>query len=383
MNLFQGRSPYGTAFFLVLAGGGCYTVAMKLLYGLLALMGAVCAAEVGKMQSVANLPQHEVVAAPAALQVGQGNPRNIILMIGDGMSSEHVWAAWVCNGGKLNITQLPVTGFSRTFSANRLITDSAAGGTALACGEKTDNGMLGQTPAGKRLSSLATTFAGAPYHKKTGLVVTKAITDATPAAFYAHVASRKNTAEIARYLCESGVDVVVGGGSAAFSEQQMQQLKSKDGSFVLLAAEGHCAYAAQRGDFLPANTRKALEVLETAPNGFFLMIEGSEIDSASHEADLRRAVEETLDFDRALGEVLKWMQHHPDTLLVVTADHQTGGLVIHDGSVKNGKVKATFASTDHTGVSVPVYAAGCGAANFTGVQDNTRIPHKILQLVQE
>ncbi len=335
------------------------------------------------MQSVANLPQHEPADAPAALRAVQAKPRNIILMIGDGMSSEHVWAAWVCNGGKLNITQLPVTGFSRTFSADKLVTDSAAGGTALACGEKTNNGMLGQAPSGKMLSSLAAVFATAPYHKKTGLVVTKAITDATPAAFYAHVASRKNTAEIARYLCESGVDVVVGGGSAAFSEQQMQQLKSKAGSFVLLAAEGDCAYAAQRGDFLPDNTRKALELLESAPNGFFLMIEGSEIDSASHEADLRRAVEETLDFDRALGEVLKWMQHHPDTLLVVTADHQTGGLVIHDGSVKKGKVKGTFATTSHSGVAVPVYAAGCGAGNFTGVQDNTQIPHKILQLVRE
>ncbi len=335
------------------------------------------------MQAVENLPQHAVAVAPAALQAVQGKPRNIILMIGDGMSSEHVWAAWICNGGKLNITQLPVTGFSRTYSANRLITDSAAGGTALACGQKTDNGMLGQTPAGEPLRSLAAIFAAAPYHRKTGMVVTKTITDATPAAFYAHVTSRKNTAEIARHLCASGVDIIVGGGASAFSAQQMQQLNAGEGGLVVLAAAGDCAYAAQRGDFLPAYTRKALAALEPAPNGFFLMIEGSKIDSASHDADLRRAVEETLDFDRAVGEVLQWMQHHPDTLLVVTADHQTGGLVIHDGSLKDGKVKATFATTSHTGVAVPVYAAGCGAADFAGVQDNTQIQHKILKIVQE
>lgn len=356
---------------------------MKLMFGLLTLLGAVYAAEVGKMQTVAALPRHEVAVEKSAMQVVQAKPRNIILMIGDGMSAEHVWAAWVCNGGKLNMTQLPVAGFSCTYSANRLITDSAAGGTALACGQKTDNGMLGQTPSGEALRSLAAIFAAPPYHKKTGLVVTKAITDATPAAFYAHVASRKNTAKIAAHLCESGVDVVVGGGAAAFSEQQMQQLNAGEDALVVLAAPGDCAYAAQRGDFLAEHTRKALEALEPAPNGFFLMIEGSKIDSASHEADLRRAVEETLDFDKALGEVLRWMQQHPDTLLVVTADHQTGGLVIHDGSVKEGKVKATFATTAHTGVAVPVYAAGCGAADFTGVLDNTQIPHKILQIVQE
>ena len=363
----------------LLAGGGaaCYTPCMKLILNLLLLAGCLSGAEVGKMQTVADMPQHEVVAeVPQAVQ---GTPRNVILMIGDGMSSEHVWAAWVCNGGKLNVELLPVTGFSRTFSANRLVTDSAAGGTALACGEKTDNGMLGQTPEGKALSSLAAIYASAPYHKKVGLVVTKAITDATPAAFYAHTASRKNTAELARQLCESGIEVVVGGGAAAFSSQQMEQLGAQD-AFVLLAAEGDCDYAAKRGDFLPRYTRKALELLEAAPNGFFLMIEGSKIDMASHEADARRAVEETLDFDRALGEVLKWMQSHPDTLLVVTADHQTGGLVIHDGSVKERKVKATFATTSHTGVAVPVYATGCGADVFTGVMDNTQVPRKILQV---
>lgn len=328
------------------------------------------------------MPQHEVVDFAVKAVPLKSAPRNVILMIGDGMSSEHVWAAWLANGGKLNIEKLPVTGFSRTYSANHTITDSAAGGTALACGEKTNNGMLGQEPDGRPLQSLASRFAAAPYNKKTGLVVTKAITDATPAAFYAHTASRNNTAVIARQLCESGFAVLVGGGFAAFSDAQIDKLV-KDTEWLLLPATGDCLYVPHRGEMLPEQTKRALDILEKAPNGFFLMVEGSKIDSASHNADARTAIAETLDFDKAVGVVLQWMHRHPDTLLVVTADHQTGGLVIHNGDVKKGAVEASFFSTDHTGIVVPVYAAGVGAASFSGVMDNTQIPARILEIVTE
>lgn len=355
---------------------------MKLFCCCLLLLGCACAAEVGKGQKVENLSQHEVVDFSVKSTERKSSPRNVILMIGDGMSSEHVWAAWIANGGKLNIEKLPATGFSRTFSASHTITDSAAGGTALACGEKTANGMLGQAPDGRPLKSLAAHFAAAPYNKKTGLVVTKAITDATPAAFYAHTASRKNTAVIARQLCESGVDVLVGGGFAAFSDSQIDKLVKKT-QWLLLPATGDCLYVPQRGDMLPEQTKRALEILEKNPNGFFLMVEGSKIDSASHEADARLAVAETLDFDKAVGVVLQWMRHHPDTLLVVTADHQTGGLVIHGGDVKRGSVEVSFSTTSHTGIAVPVYAAGVGAHTFSGVMDNTQIPTKILEIVTE
>lgn len=355
---------------------------MKRMVAFLLMAGCVCAAGVGKVQTVEKMPQHEVAVQSVPVDAA-AKPSNVILMIGDGMSSEHVWAAWVCNGGKLNLEQMPVTGFSRTFSANRLVTDSAAGGTALACGHKTNNGMLGQTADGRALSSLASRLYAAPYHKAVGLVVTKAITDATPAAFYAHTASRHNTAEIAKQLCAAPFSVIVGGGSGAFSSAQMQALRKNDQAYVELAAKEHCPYAPERGDFLARQTERALAELEKSPRGFFLMIEGSEIDTASHAADARLAVAETLDFDHALGVVLRWMQSHPDTLLVVTADHQTGGIAIHGGSVQERKVKVSFATTEHTGVAVPVYAAGCGAQKFTGVMDNTQIPQKIFQIVAE
>ena len=357
---------------------------MKLSSLFIFLAGLACAAGAATIQTVDSVKQHEVAAASWLKQIPDAAPiKNVILLIGDGMSSEHVWAAWICNGGKLNVEKLPYTGFSRTYSANKLVTDSAAGGTALACGEKTDNGMLGQTPKGKHLQSLAAVMMDAPYSKKAGLVVTKAITDATPAAFYAHTSSRKNTKKIAAQLCEAGLQVVVGGGSEHFTAEQVAALNAVAGSHVLLAAPEHCPYAAERGALLPEQTRQALRILEQSPTGFFLMIEGSEIDSASHAKELRRAVEETLDFDSALGEVLAWMEGRTDTLLVVTADHQTGGLVIHDGNVKAGQVKGSYATDSHTGIAVPIYAAGPGASRFTGVMENTEIPRLILQLLSQ
>lgn len=339
-------------------------------------------AETGTVQTVQNLKRHEVNTAEWLADIPQDAPvRNVILMIGDGMSAEHVSAAWICNGGKLHLFNLPYTGFSRTWSANRLITDSAAGGTALACGAKTNNGMLGQTPDGAPLFSLAAQLSAAPYNKKAGLVVTKSITDATPAAFYAHTSSRNHTKKIAAQLMKSTLQVVVGGGGSHFSAEQLQQMKAVNNAHVFLAADGDCAYAAERGDFLPEQTRVALNVLELAPQGFFLMIEGSKIDSASHDSLLKETVEETLDFDAALGVVLEWMKGRTDTLLVVTSDHQTGGLVIHDGNIAKGKVQASFSTTSHNGVMVPIYAAGPGAANFVGVMENVQLPQRILKRV--
>lgn len=315
---------------------------------------------------------HEAVEAVAAT----ARARNVILMIGDGMGSEHVWAAWMANHGKLNITGLPVTGFIVTTSASHAVTDSAAGGTAIACGCKTKNGQLGITADGESVDSLAVQMRRAG--KATGLVVTKAVTDATPAAFYAHVKSRKDTPAIAEALVRAGFDVVVGGGSAAFSAGQLQTLEEKS-RLLELAAAGDCEPASKRGDWLPTRVEKALSVLEKDQDGFFLMVEGSKIDMSSHVNDMEETVRETLDFDQAVGVVLRWMKKHPDTLLVVTADHQTGGLTLHGGDKDKGEVKGRFSTFSHSGVSVPVYAAGAGAGAFVGVQDNTGLAPKIRQ----
>lgn len=315
---------------------------------------------------------HETTTEPAAATAA--TPRNVILMIGDGMGAEHVWAAWLCNRGQLNITGLPVTGVSVTTSASDTITDSAAGGTAIACGIKTKNGQLGIDAGGARVESLAEQMRRAG--KSTGIVVTKTVTDATPAAFYAHVKSRNDTSAIAKALVDAGFDVVAGGGAGDFSSEQKSALK-KQTSWFELAADKHCAPVSERGDWLPQSVKRALAELEKDPDGLFLMVEGSKIDTEAHVNNLSETVQETLDFDKAVGVVLEWMKQHSDTLLVVTADHQTGGLSIHGGDKEKGEVKGCFTTFKHSGVSVPVYAAGCGASAFSGVMDNTEISPRI------
>ncbi|MBR3925600.1 MAG: alkaline phosphatase [Akkermansia sp.] len=342
------------------------------------LLGGLLSAAEQRPQTVDGLPSHEVVEYNLSVAPAASRPKNVILMIGDGMGSEQLWAAWLCNRGKLFIQTLPQAAFLRTPSANRTVTDSAAAGTAIACGQKTNNGMLGLLPDGTPLKSLSAVLR--ERGMRTGLVVTKAITDATPAAFYAHVASRRNTPAIAAALTTAGFDVVLGGGAAAFSEEQLQTM-SAQGADVELFAPGDCPPASRRGDLLPRCTQRALERLANAENGFFLMIEGSRIDSSAHDNKLEELVREVLDFDQAVGVVLRWIQQHPDTLLIVTADHQTGGLIILDGSRDCGRVTGVFCSENHTGVAVPLYATGPGSGSFSGVMENTELYQKILVLL--
>ncbi len=326
------------------------------------------------VQTACGLPQHEVPVAPAA--VSDAAPaRHVILMIGDGMGPEHVWAAWACNGGKLHLHRLPVCGWSRTSSASHAITDSAAGGTAIACGARTSNGTVGQSAEGKPYTSLATEMkqrGGA-----TGLVVTKSITDATPAAFYAHAASRHDTPRIAAQLGEGGFSVILGGGAADVPAATVAALRAA-GALVELSAPQNLPPATQRGDYLPQAVERALNQLEKSGKPIFLMVEGSQIDVAAHARDLKETVAEVLEFDRALGVVLRWAEAHPETLVVVTADHQTGGLSILDADVAAGSVSGSFATRNHSGLAVPLYACGAGAGHFSGIDDNRNIRERIL-----
>ncbi|MBR5194519.1 MAG: alkaline phosphatase [Akkermansia sp.] len=324
----------------------------------------------------ASQPDNSINARAHARAARQKVARNVVLMIGDGMGSEHVWAAWLYNGSRLNITTLPVTGFSITSSASHGVTDSAAGGTAIACGCKAINGQLGLDAEGRAVESLAARMRKAG--KATGIVVTKSVTDATPAAFYAHVKSRKDTPAIAAALVDAGFDVVAGGGADDFTEEQRAELEKKT-RMLELAAPGECEAPDKRGDWMPRQVEKALRVLETDKDGFFLMVEGSKIDMEAHSKDLKGVIQETLDFDQAVGVVLEWMKKHPDTLLVVTADHQTGGLSITNANRETGMVTGKFSTYRHSGVAVPVYAAGVGAERFTGVRENTDLAPKIYQ----
>ena len=331
-------------------------------------------------------------------------PKNIILMIGDGMGVSHVFAALTANGGRLFLENFKHIGFSKTQSAGNYITDSAAGGTALSTGKKTFNGAIGVVINAQGDTVAVKTVLEMAEEKglSTGLVATSSITHATPAAFVSHQYSRDLDEEIAEDIVKSGVDVFIGGGYRFFSErkdgrdliidlkekgyqvlQEMDEIvKVKSGKLAgLTVPESNLPYPDRKMD-LPLSTETALNILDNNKKGLFLMVEGSQIDWGSHQNNTVYVVQEMLDFDRAIGKALEFASKDGKTLIIVTSDHETGGLAILNGDMKTGILKGGFATGGHTGVMVPVFAYGPGAEQFTGIMENTDIGKKIISLLE-
>ncbi|MCG8578697.1 MAG: alkaline phosphatase [Bacteroidales bacterium] len=325
-------------------------------------------------------------------------PKNIILFIGDGMGVAQVFAGITVNGG-LNMEQMPFIGFNKTQSADNYVTDSAAGGTAISTGVRTYNGAIGVDVNGEKLTTILE--YAERNNKATGLVSTSAITHATPASFIAHQPQRNMYEQIAGDFLETDIDVFIGGGADFFTKRVdgrnlVLELNQKgyrvaynidevedvnSGKLAVLTAVAHNPGYRDRGEMLTKSTSKAIEVLSNADSkGFFLMVEGSQIDWGGHQNDASYVTGEVLDMDRALAEALKFAMEDRRTLVIVTADHETGGMTINDGDVEKGYVKAGFNVGDHTAVMVPVFAFGAGAEEFIGVYDNTEIFEKIYKL---
>ncbi|MBC8155705.1 MAG: alkaline phosphatase [Bacteroidetes bacterium] len=337
---------------------------------------------------------------PVSLHSEPANtPKNIIFMVGDGMGTAQVFTALTANHGTLNLMRCTAIGFHRTQSADQFVTDSGAGATAFAIGKKTHNEAIGVDVYDEPHETIleAAKRAG----RATGIVVTCSITHATPASFYAHVPSRSQSADIAGQLLTSDLDVFVGGGRAYFDDREdgqdlieglqtkgYQVLDSAD-DFTTVAAGKLAVFTAThephklaegRGDVLFHGTKTALTLLDQHDKGFFMVIEGSQIDWGGHANDTRYIIDEMLDFDKTVGAVLDFAHRDGNTLVVITADHETGGLAILDGDVGEGSVQVEFATGGHTGVMVPVFAYGPGAETFIGIYENTAIYDKMLAL---
>lgn len=363
--------------------------------------------------------QPSITTAPYPLTSAR-RVRNVILCIGDGMGLSQVAMASAKAtgpGGKLHMERLPVAGTVRTYSASSRVTDSAAAGTAMATGVKTKNGMIGMDPDGGAYLTLleAAQAKGMP----TGLVATSAITHATPASFGAHIRSRKMETDIAEQLIADKVNVLFGGGRKFFLPKSdpksgrkddldliaqareagyevietASELRSSRGPHVLGLFQLEALTTAEPEPSLAMLAGKAIQVLRHAclessvddgRPGFFLMIEGSQIDWACHDNDAAKAVRQTLLFDQAIEAAVDFALRDGRTLVVVTADHETGGLTLTDsGNEEKGDADLTahWSTKGHTGTPVPLWAIGPGAAHFAGVQDNTDIPKKIAQLL--
>ena len=323
---------------------------------------------------------------------------NVIYMIGDGMGLPQVFATMLATGEEMTFQQFPYTGIVDTRSASNDITDSAAGGTALACDKKTKNGMVGMDADTVAMESVLDVMA--EQGKSTGIVVTCYAGHATPADFYAKVPQRKMYEDIAVQLAESDkINVMIAGGRKHFDHRSdsinlLERMENELGwkvydtladidttcqKYVVLAAKGQMPKAPQRGDFLPEGVKTALKTLSQNEKGFFLMVEGSQIDFACHNKDSVNMVEETVDFDKAVKIALDFAKADGNTLVVVTADHETGGLTMIDPQGHYANVCFNYSTYSHTCLPVMIYAYGPNAELFTGWMQNCEVKGKILK----
>ena len=382
-----------------------------------------------------------------------GKAKNVILMVPDGYSASYA-TNYRWYKGEETVLDSMLVGMHRTYSSNSEVTDSAAAGTAMATGVKTNNGMISTSPDGKELKTILE--SAEEKGKSSGLVATSTITHATPAVFASHVASRSNEADIAPQLLENGVDVLLGGGQKYFPEsllneasengyqyvtnqEELKNVKKADKLIGLFAADGMAPELDRDETNQPSlaeMTESALDVLKKDKDGFFLMVEGSQIDWAGHDNDAAWAMKDSEAFELAVEEAVEFAKKDGNTLVVVAGDHDTGGMsvggygkgdanlevlrnVSATGDFMESKLNADrsnvkeivkqytnldltdaeaeriktaktpsmainqviseraivgWSSTGHTGTDVPLYAFGPGSHLFNGLHENTDLP---------
>ncbi|MEM0995498.1 MAG: alkaline phosphatase [Bacteroidota bacterium] len=336
-------------------------------------------------------------------------PPNIIFLIGDGMGLSQVSAGYYYGEGESHFSRFRDIGLMKTSSGSHKITDSAAGATAFSCGIKTYNGAIGVDMDKKPVPTLLEELEENGWN--TGLIATSSITHATPASFYAHVEQRGLQEDIAAQLAASGVDFFAGGGTKFFFQhskgsavrEEVQRNFRLDTADIttpitdfsrrygyLMAPDGLTPKHQGRGDFLAQATARAFEYLGGQEAPFFLMIEGSQIDWGGHANDADYLIQEQLEFDAVVGQALDFAEQNDNTLVLVTADHETGGFTLASEVVQDtatgttstdyNRIAPTFSTGGHSTTLIPVFARGKSSQKFTGVYENTAI-HTYLRQV--
>jgi alkaline phosphatase len=327
-------------------------------------------------------------------------PKNIILMIGDGMGITQITAGLYSNKNHLHLERCPVVGLIKTYSSDDLVTDSAAGATAFSTGKKTFNGAVGVGPLKRPLQTILE--LAEEKGLSTGMVATSEITHATPASFIAHQPDRNQYEAIAEDFLQTEIDLFIGGGKKYFADRKdnrdltyelrglnylLLDLNTPFDEIELEPYQNLAYFTANEApgrnlkgrDYLPAASEFAAKTLaDRSEKGFFLMVEGSQIDWGGHANNADYIITEVLDFDRAIGKILDFAQKDGETLVVITADHETGGFAINKGSeMEAGKLRTGFTTGGHTADLIPVFAFGPGAEAFAGIYENTEIYDKI------
>ncbi len=342
-----------------------------------------------------------LMAAPAGANGGTPKDekvKNVILIIGDGMGLAAA-ASWMISQdyAPTCFDRAQYTGVVKTYSANSRTTDSAAASTAIATGNKTNNGMLGMLPDSTKPSSIAALAKDKGL--STGIIATSYVLDATPGGFYAHVANRGEKKNIAEDLIAFRPDVILGGGRKYFTEKKYTDEnligKAKDAGFTYvetpeefyatrstpvlgLLDEGTQINAVETdSDLLTGLAEHTWSILEKNRNGFFSMVEGSLIDHAAHANNTEELLWWMEEFDKVVNAAFDYADAHKGTLVIVTADHETGGVTLVPGSKDFTKGESglgvKYSTGGHTASPVILYSYGASSWKFSGVMDNTDI----------
>jgi alkaline phosphatase len=358
------------------------------------------------------VPSDDVILTPdrtprTPLGSWPGPPTNVVLFIGDGMGMGHLSTASTLTngpGGGFAIESAPVIGLIRTWPANKLVTGSAASATSMATGFKTDTKRISQLPGGANVTTL---FEAAQTRgMATGAITTSGIVDATPAAFIAHAEHRDSYGAILQQLLQSKTDVMIG-GDFSHKKKAIRQADYMDlvenaeneapkGLSVIRnetqlpqAQSPYIALLPPRpgrklvhGPRLAESVTLALEDLGRNPNGFVLLVESEDTDEGAHASDIPRIVDGLIELDEAVEVVLEYAATSGDTLVLVTADHDTGSPSITSGSYDETTAEVRMVSDEHLANWVPLFAWGPGAVAFSGVFDNTEIARRIAAMLE-
>ena len=335
---------------------------------------------------------HSKVYAPFFLTDQKNNPaQNVILLIGDGNGLSQISSAALANGGDLTLTQLKSIGFLKTQSADDFTTDSAAAGTAISTGTKTNNRAIGVDASQVPLQNITEFLGGHGF--LSGCITTDEITGATPASFYAHRVDRSETMGIAEDLVKSNLSLFVGGGSKHFQNNGLSNAFTllNDIQSIGIATQEKVGYFISelgvpsvlegRGDLLAKATKSGLQFFKRKDKPFFLMIEAAQIDSNGHTNNVAGIVTEGIDFDKAISEAIKYADQTMNTLVIITADHETSGFSIPQGNLEHKTIEGDFTTHDHTGSMVPIFAYGPGSQEFQGVYENSELFGKIIKVL--
>jgi alkaline phosphatase len=325
---------------------------------------------------------------------------NIIMMIGDGMGLSQISSGMYSNNNYTSLERSKYVGLIKTHSSSNLITDSAAAGTAMSSGVKTKNRVVGMDDNYKPVKSILEVCKDLGY--STGIIVTSTIVHATPASYYSKVKSRYQYEDIASQLAKSGINFFVGGGERYFNNRSdnrnllaemedyffatsIDKYKNNNSNKIgyLTSYDDPIEKHKGREPSLPSLVESTIQKLENLDKPFFLLIESAQIDWGGHDNDPKHMNSEMIEFDNTIKTVFDFIDNDDNTLVVITADHETGGAAITGGDLLKSKVKNKYVSGSHTATMVPVFSSGYKAHNFKGVYDNTEIFNKLFEIVNQ